>query len=500
MSRAQAILLTLLTYNAAIVAIGVWAARRTHDDSDFFLGGRRLGSWVAALSASASSSSAWTLLGVSGAAYAWGISALWLFPATVSGFVINWVWVAPRLMRMSRDTRALTLTAFIAGAAGGALRPAIVRLASVAILFSFLFYVASQFQAAGHAFAASFGLSATTAIAVGVAIIVLYTLLGGFWAVSVTDTLQGLVMAAAAVFLPLAALVHVGGFGALAEGLTAAAGETGMHPTRGFTGVLGLAFVLGTLGIGLGYPGQPHVVNRFMALRDEGAMARGRIIAIAWAVVIYSGMLLLGLCARVTWDAVPDGEQVFFHAANAILPAAVSGIMIAAVLSAIMSTADSQLLVASSAVALDLPSASHDPGVESSARRGLLAPRLVVLAISAVAMGLAIGAPATIFARVLFAWSALGSAFGPVLVVRLAGYDIDGRAVFASIAAGFGLTIIFHLLPDQPGDWLERLGPLAVAAGIAVSGARRATASGARVADTLNTPRRSDDSGSAPHG
>jgi sodium/proline symporter len=499
MSRAQAILLTLVTYNAAIIAIGLWAARRTHDNSDFFLGGRRLGAWVAALSASASSSSAWTLLGVSGAAYAWGISALWLFPATVSGFVINWLWVAPRLMPRSRQMGALTLTAFIAGDAEERMRAAIVRLASLAILFSFLFYVASQFQAAGHAFAASFGLSATAAIAVGVAIIVLYTLLGGFWAVSVTDTLQGLLMAAAAIFLPVAALLHVGGFAALADGLVAAAGETGMHPTRGFPGVLGLAFVLGTLGIGLGYPGQPHVVNRFMALRDGNALARAQVIAILWAVVIYAGMLLLGLCARVTWGAVPDGEQVFFHAANAILPPVVAGVMIAAVLSAIMSTADSQLLVASSSVALDLPALNRDARRDGSVRRSLIRSRMAVLGISVVAATLAVAAPATIFARVLFAWSALGSAFGPVLVVRLAGYDIDSRAVFGSIAAGFALTIVFHLLPDQPGDWLERLGPLVVALLIAVAGVRRATSSGAPPSGTSRTPHRTVEPGGAPH-
>lgn len=474
MTRAHAILLTLVAYNAAIVAIGLWAARRTHDTSDFFLGGRRLGPWVAAISASASSSSAWTLLGVSGAAYAWGISALWLFPATVSGFVINWLWVAPRLRRMSRDTDALTLTGFIAGGAESeSLRTAIVRLSSVAIVFSFLFYIASQFQAAGHAFAASFDLAPATSIAIGVAIILFYTLLGGFWAVSVTDTLQGLLMAAAALFLPVVALTQLGGFDALVTGL-GQLGEGGMHPTRGFAGALGVAFVLGTLGIGLGYPGQPHVVNRFMALRDDDSLRRGRVIAISWAVVIYAGMLLLGLCARVLWPALPDGEQVFFHGANAMLPPVLAAVMVAAVLSAIMSTADSQLLVASSSVAVDLPAGGRN---EHRALAGLARSRTVVLAISVVAMAIAIAAPATIFSRVLFAWSALGSAFGPVLVLRLAGRRVSGRAILASIAAGFGLTIAFYLLPDQPGDWLERLGPLAIALAIAFAGSRRETLS-----------------------
>jgi sodium/proline symporter len=477
-SRTYAIFLTLVVYNAAVVAIGLWASRRTRDDSDFFLGGRRLGSWVAAISASASSSSAWTLLGVSGAAYSWGLSALWLFPATVSGFLINWLWVAPRLMRMSRATGALTLTDFIAGDRDDPLRDSIVRVCSVAILFAFLFYIASQFQAAGNAFAASFGVSTTTSIAIGVGVILLYTLLGGFWAVSVTDTLQGLLMAVAALFLPAVALVHVGGFGELLHGLRNVAGPDGVTVTRGYTGVLGLAFVLGTMGIGLGYPGQPHVVNRFMALRDSAALRQARVIAIAWAVVIYAGMLLLGLSARVLWGAVPDGEQVFFHAANSMLPPILAGVMVAAILSAIMSTADSQLLVAASSVSVDLQDMRRLP--ESAGHRGLVHSRFVVLGVSLIAMILAIAAPATIFARVLFAWHALGSAFGPVLILRLGGHQISGKAVLMSIIAGFTLTVVFYLLPDQPGDWLERLAPLVIAFAIAWSGRRTARAGAAR--------------------
>jgi len=479
LTRPHAILATLIFYNLALVGIGLWASRRTRDETDFFLGGRRLGPWVAALSASASSSSAWTLLGVSGAAYAWGLSALWLFPATVSGFLINWLWVAPRLMRRSRAQGSVTLTDFVAGEPGDAVRAAIIRLASVAIIFAFLFYVASQFQGAGHAFATSFGLSPAASIALGAAIILLYTLLGGFWAVSVTDTLQGLLMAVAALSLPIVTLAQVGGLGALVAGLEDVAGPHGLSLTRDHAGLLGLAFVLGTLGIGLGYPGQPHVVNRFMALRDAAALARGRVIAIVWACVIYAGMLLLGLCARVLWRGLPDGEQVLFHAANTLLPPAVAGVMVAAVLSAIMSTADSQLLVASSSVSWDLPRAAGQTIPEGAAgvRRG----RLVVLAITGAATLLAIAAPAAIFSRVLFAWHALGAAFGPVLILRLAGFRVASRAALASIATGFGLTVVFYLLPDTPGDWVERLVPLTLALVIAWLGGTRSRESATRV-------------------
>ncbi|MBW3565640.1 MAG: sodium/proline symporter [Acidobacteria bacterium] len=461
MSTSATIFATLVAYQLALIAIGLWASRRTHDEGDFFLGGRQLGGWVAALSASASSSSAWTLLGVSGAAYAWGLSAIWLFPATVGGFLLNWFVIAPRLMKASRADGSLTLTQFVAGSGSWSRR--IRLLSSFVIVFSFLFYIAAQFQAAGLAFAASFGLSAHISIAIGVAVVVAYTLLGGFWAVSVTDSLQGLLMVSTAVILPIAALIAVGGPGALAESFAEGGGVFGPR-----AGIVALGFVMGTLGIGLGYPGQPHVVNRFMALRDEASLRGGRAISITWAVLIYAGMLVTGWCGRILLEAGPDGEEILFTVAAAVLPAILAGIMTAAVLSAIMSTADSQLLVASSSIIIDIRRERPADGA-----RGTASSRSVVLAVSVVAMLVAMFAPATIFSRVLFAWHAIGSAFGPILILKLFGRRIEGAVAFASMAIGFGLTVIFYLLPNTPGDWLERLVPLAAAMLVGLAGSGR---------------------------
>jgi len=451
------ILITLVAYQAILIAIGLWAGRRTRDTADFYLGGRRLGALVAAISASASSSSAWTLLGVSGAAYTLGLPAIWLFPATLLGFVVNWTWVGPRLRRLSHAEGSLTLTQVLAGDTNHPLYPSILRLASLVILFSFIFYIAAQFDAAGRTFASTFGLPATVSILTGGGVIVLYTLLGGFWAASVTDTVQGLLMAATALILPLVALVAVGGPMALRDGLQAGAGGGALTLTGQDTPWLGLAFVLGTLGIGLGYPGQPHVVNRFMALKDESSLRHGRVMALTWAVVIYGGMILLGWCGRILYPAAVDHEQIFFQAAGGLLPPVLAGVMIAAVLSAIMSTADSQLLVAGSAV-------THDLRLASGRAAGSLAhSRAVVLAISALAIAAALYLPDAIFSRVLFAWHAMGSAFGPILLVRLTGRRLSSPALLAAMASGFGLTIIFHFLPDAPGDIIERVVPFAVA-------------------------------------
>jgi len=178
MDNTGAVLVTLVIYNALLIGVGLWARGRNRDVEDFFLAGRGLGPWVAAISASASSSSAWTLLGVSGAAYAWGLPALWLFPATVGGFLLNWTWVGPRLQRLSREEGAVTLSEVIAPSAMGDLRQLILRVAALIIVFCFVFYIASQFEAAGKAFESVFDLSKQTSILLGAGIVLAYTMLG----------------------------------------------------------------------------------------------------------------------------------------------------------------------------------------------------------------------------------------------------------------------------------------------------------------------------------
>lgn len=464
MDSTTSVFVTLVAYNAILIGVGLWARTRNKGVEDFFLAGRGLGPWVAAISASASSSSAWTLLGVSGAAYAWGLPALWLFPATVGGFLLNWLWVAPRLSRLARKEGAVTLSEVVAPASMGGNRKLILRIAALIVVFCFTFYIASQFEAAGKAFESVFGLSKQSSIIIGAAIVLVYTMLGGFWAVSVTDSVQGILMVIASLVLPVVAFSVVGGFGPLADGL-ASIGDAGSPIGAGmFVGVL---FVLGLFGIGVGYPGQPHVVNRFMALKDERALRQGRIIALGWATIVYAGMLLLGLSARVLFADLGDSEQVLFHVASQLLPAVIAGIMLAAVLSAIMSTADSQLLVAASAISYDWNLAD---GRES---RGLTGTRTTVLAVLILATVLALVWRADIFSRVLFAWSAAGSAFGPILIMRLLGRSVSSAATLAAMVAGFGLTVFISFFPDTPGDVAERLLPFFLALAIAGSGSQK---------------------------
>ena len=464
MSRELVVLVTLIAYKAVLVAIGLLARGRNRDAADFYLAGRDLGPAVAALSASASSSSAWTLLGVSGMAYASGLSAVWLFPACVGGFVINWFVLAPNLRRLSRASGAITATDVVAGAPGRPLRRTVSTIASVIILSSLLTYVATQFQGAGKSFSETFGLDDTASILIGAAVVVFYTMVGGFWAVSLTDTLQGLVMAVVTLLLPVAALLAIGP-SELVTGLRQVPVDGYLSLTRDAGPVAGAGFLLGLLGIGLGYPGQPHVVNRFMALRGEREVAVARRIAVAWAVVVYAGMTLLGLCARVLYPEVADPEKAFLTAANGLFPPVVAGVMVAAVLSAVMSTADSQLLVAASTV-------NHDLGLGRGRADRVRSARLVVLLLSLGAVAAAVFGEASIFRKVLFAWSSMGCAFGPLLLVTALCGPVRPGATVAAMVTGFSLSVGAYAarqageLAAWAGVW-ERVIPFALALAIA---------------------------------
>jgi sodium/proline symporter len=236
---------------------------------------------------------------------------------------------------------------------------------------------------------------------------------------------------------------------------------------RAYTGIVAVGFVTGMISIGAGYHGQPHVVNRLMALRDDRSLRQGRFIAIFWVTIVFSGMVTLGLSARVLFGEVADPEQVFFVASRQLLPPVLAGLMTAGVLSAIMSTADSQLLVAAASI-------SRDWNLEDSRRHSdtLTTSRIVVTLVTVLSCLIAIFAPQTIFERVLFAWHGIGSAFGPLVILRISGWRVAPRYALFSLLAGFGLTAVLHLTPDTPGDIAERVLPFVVALLIALAGVR----------------------------
>lgn len=468
MDRSTAILIALAGYFVVLLGLGLVARARTHDAAGFYLGGRTLGPWVAALAANASSSSAWSLIGVSGFACKEGLAALWLLPGCVGGFLLNWIVVAPRLRA---DTgAAITLTEFLAGPPGTPLRRAIVVVASLLTLGCLAVYVAAQMQAAGPAFLRALDTTPTNGIVLGAIVTVAYTLLGGYLAVSITDMLQGLLMAAVAVIVPIAAVQHFGGVAGFAEAVAAvdAPGFTSGVGDR--SGIVALGFALGLCGIGLGYPGQPHAVNKYMGMSPTASMAVARTVGIGWAVVLFVGMIVTGLAARAAWGVpVGEHESALYVASHRLFPPVMDGLVLAAVLAAIMSTVDSQLLVCASCVTHDL---GHGRGAQGT---GMLSvARWTVLSVGVLATVAALLLPKQVFDNVLFAWAALGSAFGPLLLVRLCRGPVAPAWALAAIVTG-GCTAIAGSYVDLLGDgFADRVLSWLAAGILAWVGSRRA--------------------------
>lgn len=451
------ILATLIVYKLLLIGIGVWASRRAGSEGDFLIGGRGLGPWVAGLSYAATSSSAWVLLGFSGFVYSVGLSALWMLPGVWGGYVLVWVLLGRRLRREAAARNHVTFTDFLIADTNGVSRRLIALIASAMILFCFIFYIAAQLQAAGSAMNSFFGLDMAKAIVLGAGIVVLYSVLGGFWAVSVTDMVQGLVMAVIAVTAPVVAIAAAGGPGEIISGLAAENPEH-LHVFGGQAGLIGIGAAIGAASIGLGTAGQPQLLARIMAVKDDASRRRGFLISLTWAVIVFSSMAALGLAGRVMASDLQGSETLLFYMIDAYFPAFVAGVALAALLSAIMSTVDSILLSSAAAV-------SHDLGVARLApARAVTIARVVMILLSVFAVWLSLAAPAAIFDRVLFAWTALGAAFGPIVVARVLNWRPGAWAIIAAMLIGFSLAVGFNQFwPSGPGAILERLFPWAPA-------------------------------------
>lgn len=438
MSQSFVIAISLIAYKVVLLGIGLWASRRVHTTTDFLLGGRNLGPWVAGLSYAASTSSAWVLLGFSGFVFTQGVVALWMLPGIWGGYVVVWLWFGPRMRAESKERGWLTQTDFLAANVTTSSRRQIAVLSSAMILFCFVFYIAAQFAAAATAFTSNFDMTFNHAVLLGATIIVIYCLLGGFWAVSVTDMLQGIVMMLAAIIVPIAALNVAGGFDGIAQGLADHSDMAALDAFGGMSGMVFLGFAAGIASIGLGTLGQPHLMARLMAVRGERERKQGFAIAMTWAVVVYIGMGVMALAARSMAIDTSSGEDLFYIVASTYLPPVLAGVVIAAVLSAVMSTVDSLLIAASAAASHDLGLGKRLPGGE------LWVSRVVMVAIAVLAVVLTLTLPDTIFNRVLFAWSALGAAFGPTICARVAGREPPGYARSLAIFVGFAVTVVFY--------------------------------------------------------
>jgi len=461
MSSQSVVLITLVIYKIVLLGIGFWASRRVHSESDFFIAGKGgagsgqtagqnggqtagLGPWVAGLSYAASTSSAWVLLGYTGFVFTVGLKALWLIPGIFGGYVLTWLVMGPRLNAETAERGHITLVDFLVADIGKVWRGRIAALAALLIIFCFVFYVAAQFQAAGNAFSSSFGLGVTKSVIIGAVVIVAYCLMGGFWAASITDSLQALVMVGACILVPVVTIMAAGGMGAVLDILHVQEAPAYFQLSGGaLGGAFGIAAIggaLGLLGTGLGAAGQPQLLTRILAANDRKARLLGAAITIGGGTVVFVGVTWLALAARALLPGT-EPEQIFFATAEAYLPPILAGIVLAALLSAVMSTVDSLLLAAASAISHDLGMARLIPKSIKKGRK-LLAGRLAMVGVAIVSVALTLVVPDTIFDRVLFSWVALGAALGPTALVRCFGWRVSGPYVFFAILCGFGIAVI----------------------------------------------------------
>ena len=450
-------------YVALMIAIGYATSRATHSPTDFFLADRSLKAWVTAISSTASSESAWAILGTVGLAYKDGLSALWFFPGCLIGYVINWFFIAERLRRHSREKNALTIPDYLEAHFKD--HTHLVRLIAVAIIFvSMMAYVAAQFTAIGKTFDAVFGIPHLVSIPIGGAIIILYTMMGGFRAVVWTDFIQGLIMVVSLIILALVAFAELGGTSGMMEKVNAAA-PGALSWMGGKTVAAFFGSVVGLLGIGLGYPGQPHVITRYMAAKDTQTIKRGVWIAIGWGTSIYTSAILLGICGRALFPGLADPEHLFPTAAENLLPALATAVVLTGVLAAIMSTVSAQIIVATSAVA-------HD--VYSKVMRGspthkqiLNISRVTVLLTGLSAMAVALTETRVIFWFVLFAWSGLGASFGPPILFTLYSKNVTREGAIAGMLVGFFITV-FWKVTGLSDDYIYELVPAFLLSALAV--------------------------------
>ncbi|MBM7366672.1 sodium/proline symporter PutP [Gordonia hydrophobica] len=430
-------------YFAAMLGIGWYAYRRTRNDLDgYMLAGRGLKPWIAALSAGASDMSGWLLMGLPGAMYVSGLSASWIMIGLLIGAWTNWKIVAPRLRAYTEVARdSITIPSFLESRLHDDSR--MLRIVcGVIILVFFTFYVSSGMVASGKFFDSSFGVDYTIGMLIVAGVTMLYTLFGGFLGASLTDVAQGLLLVVALLAVPIIGVIDLGGVGATLDGVRA------VDPGR-------LSFITGSSVIsiisaaawGLGYFGQPHIIVRFMALRVPSEAGVARRIGIGWMFLCALGAVgtaLVGIAyfAKNTADAPADSETIFLVLSELLFHPFIAGLVLAAVLAAIMSTISSQLVVCSSALVEDLYKlvAQKSGRPELSDKTYVILGRCGVLAIAVIAAVLAISPSNSILDLVAFAWAGFGSAFGPIIIVSLYWRRVSTAGALSGIVVGAAVS------------------------------------------------------------
>ena len=435
------LLIAFLVYLLLILFLGVKAYKRTHSLGDYILGGRKLGSVVTALSVGASDMSGWLLLGLPGAIYLGGISEVWIGIGLVIGAYCNWLLVAkPLRLYSQRANNSLTLPDYFENRFNDKSRVLRVISALVILLF-FTFYTASGLVGGAILFESSFGLEYSLALLAGAFIIVVYTFVGGFLAVAWTDAFQAMLMLAALLITPIAVINEAGGAGTVLDQLE----QINSENTNWFANLTLLGFI-SLIAWGLGYAGQPHILARFMAVEDPQKLNSSKWIAMSWMVVVLFGSVSTGL-AGITYFAgqpLANPETVFIILSQSLFNPWIAGIITAAILSAIMSTIDSQLLVSSSVISEDFYRVFVRP--KASEKELLLVSRIAVVVIALLALAIASDRNSRVLELVSYAWAGFGAAFGPVIIFSLFWRSMTAISAVIGMVVGAVTVVVWSNL------------------------------------------------------
>ena len=468
------ILVAMILYMAAVIAIGFWFAKKANKNPEsYFLGGRSLGPWVTAMSAEASDMSGWLLMGLPGVAYWCGLSdAIWTAIGLAIGTYFNWLIVSKRLRRYSvRANNAITLPEFFSNRFREN-KKIIMTISALFILVFFTVYAASCLVTCGKLFSALFGASYVSMMLVGAAFVLLYTLLGGFLAESVSDFMQAIVMIVALTVIVAISTLKAGGLDAVIENAKAIPGfldffgiaaptvnEAGVQlieggkPVFGAAGSYGLLSILSCMAWGLGYFGMPQVLLRFMAIRKEGELKMSRRIAMIWVVISLGIAVFIGIAGRQIFPTAhltkTSAENIFITLSTSFLPPILAGFVMAGILAATISSSDSYLLIAASAFAKNIYQGVLKK--KATDKQVMTASRLTLLTIALIAAVIALDENSVIFQIVSFAWAGFGATFGPLMLLSLFWKRTTQAGAVAGMVSGAGMVFLWKLVISKLG-------------------------------------------------
>lgn len=434
------VIAVMIVYLGLLAGFAIWSRRETQTLKGFYLAGKKLPGWVVAFSTNATGESGWLLLGLTGMGWAAGMQAYWVVVGEILGIAASWWVVSRRLKRMSDDTDSITVPDVLASKFAD--RWHLVRVVAVVIILTMVtIYVTAQMSASGKAFDGFVGIPYKWGVVIGALIIISYTFVGGHKAVSYTDVLQGLLMLSGLIFVPIVAIDAAGGWDAIMANLAAQDPDLIDMNATFRDGISGWVAVISFVAIGLPFLGVPQLLVRYMSTRDDNELKKARWISLVVLFIFTFGAVTAGIAGRALFPELDDQELVFTRLAGELFNPFITGVLLVIVLSAIMSTADSLLLLASSAVVRD--TVQHIIGSKKSDHQLAVYGKIATIAIGLIGIAVAVPEVKFIFDFVLYAWSGLGAAFGPTVICLLYYRKTTWAGVLAGMIAGFATSIIW---------------------------------------------------------